>query len=51
MVLENVLQRTNNALVQVFGVDAANGLTNIVRSGPLTVSGNTPAPASSVTVR
>jgi RHS repeat-associated protein len=46
----NLKQRTNNALVQVYGVDAANALTNITRSGPLTVSGNTPAPASSVTV-
>jgi RHS repeat-associated protein len=46
----NLQQRTNNALVQTFGVDAANALTNVTRSGPLTVSGNTPAPVSSVTV-
>ena len=46
----NLKQRTNNALVQAFGVDAANALTNITRAGALTASGNTPAPASSVTV-
>ena len=46
----NLQQRTNNALVQSFSVDGANELTNIVRSGLLTVSGNTPLPASSVTV-
>jgi hypothetical protein len=31
-------------------VDAANELTNITRTGMLTVSGNTPAPASRVAV-
>ena len=46
----NLKQRTNNALVQAFTVDAVNELTNITRSGTLTVSGNTPAPASSVKV-
>jgi RHS repeat-associated protein len=46
----NLQQRTNNAFVQTFSVDGANALTNISRDGPLTVSGNTPAPASSVTV-
>ncbi len=46
----NLKQRTNNALVQSFSVDAANELTNITRMGTLTVSGNTPVPASSVTV-
>ena len=46
----NLQTRTNNALVQRFGVDAANGLTNVARTGLLTVSGNTPLPASRVTV-
>ena len=46
----NLKQRTNNALVQTFSVDAANALTNVARSGMLTVSGNTLSPASSVTV-
>jgi RHS repeat-associated protein len=46
----NLKQRTNNALVQSFIVDAVNELTNITRMGTLTVSGNTPLPASSVTV-
>ena len=46
----NLQQRTNNALVQAFTVDAANALTNLTRSGNLTVSGNTLAPAGSITV-
>ena len=46
----NLKQRTNNTLVQTFNIDAANALTNITRAGTLTVSGNTPAPALSVTV-
>jgi RHS repeat-associated protein len=46
----NLTRRTNNAFVQTFTVDPANALTNITRSGVLTVSGNTPAPASSITV-
>jgi RHS repeat-associated protein len=46
----NLLQRTNNALVQSFGLNSLNELTHIGRAGPLTVSGNTPMPASSVTV-
>ena len=46
----NLKQRTNNALVQTFSMDAANALTNVARSGTLTVSGNTLSPASSVTV-
>jgi len=36
--------------VQTFNVDALNELTNIARTGPMTVSGATPVPASSVTV-
>jgi RHS repeat-associated protein len=46
----NLLQRFNNFLIQNFNVDAANQLTNIARTGQLTVTGNTPTPASSVTV-
>ena len=46
----NLQQRTNNALVQAFTVDAANALTNLTRSGNFTVSGNTLAPAGSITV-
>ena len=37
-------------LTETFGCDAANQITNISRSGTLTVSGATPAPAVSVTV-
>jgi RHS repeat-associated protein len=47
---QNLKLRTNNTLVQTFSVDALNELTNISRAGTLTVSGNTPTPASSVTV-
>ena len=46
----NLKQRTNNNLLQTFSVDAVNELTNISRAGTLTVSGNTPTPASSVAV-
>jgi RHS repeat-associated protein len=46
----NLIQRTNNTLIQTFNVDAVNELTNITRAGTLTVSGNTPMPANSVTV-
>ena len=42
--------RTNNALVQTFTVDSLNQLSNVTRSGTLTVSGALPAPPSSVTV-
>ena len=45
----NLNLRTNGALVQTFGVSAVNELTNVTRTGPLTVSGNTPAPATNVT--
>jgi RHS repeat-associated protein len=47
---QNLRLRTNGALVQSFTVDAANELTNLTRTGTLTVSGNTPAPATNVTV-
>jgi RHS repeat-associated protein len=46
----NLLRRTNNALVQTFAVDAADELTNVTRAGTFTLSGATPAPATSVTV-
>jgi len=46
----NLQTRTNNALTQTFGNDAANQISSITRSGTLTVSGATPVPASSVTV-
>jgi RHS repeat-associated protein len=47
---DNLHYRTNNALVQTFTVDAANELTGVGRTGTFTESGNTPAPAASVTV-
>ena len=46
----NLRLRTNGGLVQTFTVDALNELTNITRTGALTVSGATPAPATNVTV-
>ena len=46
----NLRLRTNGGLVQTFGVNAVNELTNVTRAGTLTVSGNTPAPATNVTV-
>jgi RHS repeat-associated protein len=46
----NLNLRTNNALVQNFSVNSLNEITSVARSGTLTVSGNTPAPAGSVTV-
>jgi RHS repeat-associated protein len=47
---DNLHLRTNNALIQTFTVDAANELTGVGRTGTLTESGSTPAPANSVTV-
>ena len=47
---DNLHFRTNGALVQTFTVDPLNQLTNITRTGTLVVSGNTPAPATNVTV-
>ncbi len=35
----NLNRRTNNALVQTFGVNTLNELTNATRSGTLTVAG------------
>jgi RHS repeat-associated protein len=46
----NLLSRTNGGLIQTFNCDALNELTNITRNSVMTVSGNTPAPATSVTV-
>ncbi|NMD20342.1 MAG: hypothetical protein GYA76_08760 [Verrucomicrobia bacterium] len=47
----NLQYRTNNALVQSFGVDNVNQLTTVSRSGTLTVAGGTTATATSVTVK
>ena len=46
----NLNYRTNNALNQTFGADNLNQLTNITRSGTLTVAGTTTTNATSVTV-
>ncbi len=46
----NLLNRTNNTLIQNFVVNSLNELTNVKSSGKITVEGNTSAPASSVTV-
>ena len=47
----NLQYRTNNALVQSFGVDNVNQLTTVSRSGTLTVAGGTTVAATSVTVK
>lgn len=47
---QNLKQRVNNDLTQTFTVDAANGLTNILRTATFTMSGATPAPATNLTV-
>ncbi len=46
----NLQNRTNGALAQAFNVDALNQLTTVTRTGALTVTGATPAPATNVTV-
>jgi RHS repeat-associated protein len=46
----NLAIRTNNALVQTFGVDNLNQLSNATRTGTLTVAGATTLAATSVTV-
>ena len=46
----NLNQRTNNALVQNFGVNNLNELTAVTRNGTLTVAGTTTSPATNVTV-
>src|SRR2546425_11511826 len=46
----NLNNRTNNALIQTFGVNNLNELTNVTRSGTLTVAGGTTSTATNVTV-
>ena len=46
----NLLNRTNGGLFQSFTVDSANQLTNINRTGTLTLNGSLPAPALGVSV-
>jgi len=46
----NLHTRTNDDLVQTFTTDAADQLTSVTRTGTFTLSGATPAPATSVTV-
>jgi hypothetical protein len=46
----NLNVRTNNALVQTFGVNSLNELTSASSAGTLTVAGNTTTAATSVTV-
>src|SRR6266566_9318441 len=46
----NLNSRTNNALVQTFGVNNLNELTNVTRTGTLTVAGTTTSAATNVTV-
>ena len=45
----NLSQRTNNALIQSFGVNNLNELTNATRSGTFTVAGTTTEPGGNVT--
>src|SRR2546425_12202638 len=46
----NLNNRTNNALTQTFAVNNLNELTNVTRSGTLTVAGTTTSTATNVTV-
>jgi RHS repeat-associated protein len=46
----NLNFRTNNALVQTFGVNNLNELSTVSRAGTLTVEGVTTSPATNVTV-
>jgi len=46
----NLNRRTNNALVQTFGVNNLNELTTATRTGNMTVAGNTTTAATSVTL-
>ncbi len=46
----NLHTRTNDALIQTFNVDPLNQLSNVTRTGPLTVTGATPVPATNVTI-
>jgi len=47
----NLNYRTNNALVQTFGVDSLNQLTTLTRSGTMTVAGSVSTEPASVTVK
>jgi RHS repeat-associated protein len=46
----NLLKRTNGFLEQTFTVNPVNELTNITRSGTMTVSGAMPGPMTNITV-
>ncbi|HTV41864.1 MAG TPA: RHS repeat-associated core domain-containing protein [Candidatus Sulfotelmatobacter sp.] len=46
----NLHTRTSGNLTQTFNADAENELTSVTRSGTLTVSGATPAPATNILV-
>jgi RHS repeat-associated protein len=46
----NLRYRTNGGLIQTFTCDPVNELANVTRNSTMTVSGNTPVPATSVTV-
>jgi hypothetical protein len=46
----NLNYRTNNALIQTFAVNSLNELSDVTRSGTLTVAGTTTGPATNVTV-
>ena len=46
----NLNYRTNNALVETFAVNGLNELSNVTRTGTLTVAGTTTSAATSVTV-
>jgi RHS repeat-associated protein len=47
---DNLHLRTNGALIQTFTVDPLNQLTNVSRTGALTLNGAIPAPATNITV-
>jgi RHS repeat-associated protein len=46
----NLNYRTNNALVETFAVNSLNELSNVTRTGTLTVAGTTTSAATGVTV-
>jgi len=46
----NLKYRTNNGLIQTITVDSLNQLSNVTRTGTLTVAGSTTSPATGVTV-
>ena len=48
MLAWNLQRRTNNALVQTFGVNNRNELTNATRSGTLTVAGLASVPGAGI---